>query len=66
MTVRAIVLEYLNAHDFDGLYYSGECACKKDELAPCIESHWDCQPGYLRPCPATCGEHDWHIGEMKE
>jgi len=68
MNIRDIVTEYLNTHGFDGLYYSAECACKKDDLMPCSGDVFanDCQPGYLCPCdPVECGEHDWHIGATR-
>ena len=63
LDVIEIVSEYLSREGFDGLYSScGECACKKDDLAPCGEVHGDCAAGYLQPCNDDCGEHDWHIG----
>lgn len=53
---------WLTRRGFDGLYYPGECACKVDDLYPCGERQ-NCEPGVLKPCPETCGEHDWHIGK---
>ena len=66
MTVLEMVRLQLEAGGFDGLWSpDAECACKKDDLAPCGEIGGDCQAGYLAPCPETCGEHDWHIAKAK-
>lgn len=53
MTVRKIVIEYLKAHGYDGLYNQHEpCACEVENLIPCsgmdIE---DCKPGDKEECP---------------
>lgn len=65
MTVLDIVRQYLESNGYDGLYDAGECACKRDDLAPCGNIGHDCMPGYLSAC--DCGdEHDWHIGPTKE
>lgn len=61
MTVIEIVQGYLEQNGYDGLFYPGECACRKSDLAPCGNINEQCQPGYLQPCPESCGEHDWHI-----
>ena len=61
MTIKEIITEYLKENGFDGLFFPGECACRADDLAPCENILPGCQPGYLGPCPKTCGEHDWHI-----
>ena len=48
MTIKKIVMEYLEKNDYDGLYSEcGECACKKDDLFPCGNVDEDCKPGYL-------------------
>ncbi len=66
MTVKDIVIAYLVAHGYDGLYSSGECGCKTDDLMPCLhDAIGDCRPGYFQPCPEDCGEHEWHIGKEK-
>ncbi len=59
--VIEIVAEYLDREGFDGLFCD-ECACKKDDLAPCGNIYGDCTAGYLQPCPDDCGDHDFHIG----
>ena len=67
MTVKEIVKAYLDANGFDGLFSDdGDCACQKDDLAPCggCDNIMDCGPGYLTAC--TCGEHDWHFSKSKE
>jgi hypothetical protein len=52
LTVKDIVLEYLEAHGYDGLYYEGlhlgdECFCLKDDLMPyCEGSGATCHPGH--------------------
>lgn len=66
MTIKEIILEYLKANGYDGLYHWTGCACKVDDLMPCDACSIDgCQPGHLLPCPPECGEHDWHIGDKK-
>ena len=46
MTVKDIVIEYLRAHKFDGLFYTdGDCACKIDDLFPCQEGADKCEAG---------------------
>ena len=67
VTVKEILKKYLNDNGFDGLYYPGECACKKDDLAPCDNLNMGCKPGYLQECKAgneNC-EFDWCIAEKK-
>jgi hypothetical protein len=66
MTLREIVKKFLEDNGFDGLFSEYDCACEKDDLMPCDEPRTDCQPGYKTPCPADCGDHDWHIAEKKE
>jgi hypothetical protein len=70
MTLLDILREGLVAHGFDGLYnVDGECACKLNDLCPCNSYDGglseECSPGYLNPCPTTCGEHSWHIAKWK-
>lgn len=60
MDVFEIVAEYLDKNGFDGLFQAGECACKKDDLAPCGQIDSSCEAGYL--CECDCGDHDFHIG----
>jgi hypothetical protein len=61
MTVIKIITEYLEQHKFDGLYQPGECACLKDDLAPCGQVDNECEPGYRTDAPegSSC---KWHIG----
>lgn len=71
MNVREIIAKYLKDNGFDGLYSPGECGCKLDDLMPCDGigiscNPEECFPGFLGPCPADCGEHDFHIGNPKE
>lgn len=51
MTVKEIMIEYLKANGYDGLFNrGGECGCQIDDLAPCCESFEYCEPGYLHKC----------------
>jgi hypothetical protein len=59
-TVIQIVKAHLEANGFDGLFSSGNCACKKDDLAPCGEIQGDCEAGHLSKCDCDEG-HDFHI-----
>lgn len=57
MTCKDIIRDYLIAHGFDGLFDTdGECACLRDDLAPCdldnCFSH--CEPGYQHFCANGC------------
>ena len=63
MTVREILTEWLGDNGYDGLYTSGGCACKIDNLVPggiFCDMCGDCKPGYLIKDEA--GE-DYEIGE---
>lgn len=62
-SVQEIVLDYLEANGFDGLYTEGECACDKSNLAPCLGDSMWCLAGYKGPC--DCGDHDYHIGPKR-
>jgi len=60
MNVKEIVQKYLKENGFDGLFNSGECACKIDDLAPCdCLNINDCESGYLGPPDE---EYEWTIG----
>lgn len=67
MNVRDIIIKYLKANGFDGLYCEHlECSCDLNDLIPCeYDCIASCQPGYKTQCnPETCpvgGECDWHI-----
>lgn len=60
MTVKEIVIKYLKANGFDGLF-TDDCGCTWDDLMPCGSDPMDCEPGYKIPCPKECGNHEWHI-----
>jgi hypothetical protein len=64
LTARDIVLEYLDAHGYDGLY-DDDCGCIKDDLAPCGEISTDCLPGYRTDGPPG-GEYDFVVGPKLE
>ena len=61
MTVIQIIAEYLEQNKYDGLYQPGECACLKDDLAPCGQVENGCEPGHKTDAPGNCPS-DWHIG----
>ena len=43
---------YLKENGYDGLFFSGECACLIDDLARCSLMDMECEPGYIGKC--TC------------
>lgn len=55
MTVRHIVLNFLQGNGYDGLY-SDDCGCQSDDLFPCDEPAKDCKAGYRRTCKACPAE----------
>lgn len=62
MNIKEIVIEYLKANSFDGLFKPEECACKLNDLMPCDSPCDQCEPGYVLPGNE---DYDWRIG-MKE
>jgi hypothetical protein len=42
--VKEIVINYLRANGFDGLY-NDDCGCSIDDLCPCVDDWSDCRPG---------------------
>ena len=64
--VSQIIEKWLKENGYDGLW-SEECGCEIGALCPCCcsESVLSCEPGYKRPCPKECGDHDFHIGPDK-
>lgn len=73
MTVHDIVLEYLKANGYDGLWRE-QCSCKLGSLMDCdMEGIEDCQAGHLVPCnPEQCDDPEWckmghgyHIGRKE-
>ena len=64
MNVKEIVLSWLEANGYEGLYNSdGECGCEIADLMPCCEAFDSCLPGYK--APYEDGERDWQIQEEK-
>ncbi len=66
MTVHDIILKYLNDNGYDGLTDCDDCACKKDDLAPCndIESMLNCNSGYLIKCKG-CSDYGYCLSTEK-
>lgn len=60
MNVQDIVLVYLEAHGYDGLFCAdADCACRLGDLAPCGDLCGLCEPGYL--APGGEGGEEWRI-----
>ena len=60
MTVKEIVKKYLIEHGYDGLYSSGECACKLDDFMPCgCEGIELCEAGYLQEPDSELKKEGW-------
>lgn len=68
MDVRAMVEAALAQGGYDGLYNpDADCACARGELFPCqADGVEQCHAGYIQPCPASCGEHEFHIAAQKD
>jgi hypothetical protein len=48
MNCEEIIEEYLIRNGFDGLFNeAGQCACKLNDLFPCLDCFDECEPGYL-------------------
>lgn len=71
MTVEQIIKDHLEENKLDGLYNSCiDCACLKDDLAPCGQIRLKCRAGVKVMCNENC-DHDydilgigeWHIEE---
>ena len=69
MTVIKIVVKYLKANKFQGLYAAdGECGCLLEDLAPCGHLYEDCSPGHIRYLSAQESNetgYDWVIQKRK-
>lgn len=72
MTNTSIIKIKLEQGGFDGLYVPGECACLKEDLAPCGSCDQDdagwingCEPGYRHDDPRPGHGTDWAIGGSK-
>ncbi len=70
-TVKEIVRQHLEREGYDGLFNeAGECACLRDDLAPCNCMTEQCEAGYRVDCADTeCefaneGGH-WHMVDEK-
>lgn len=50
MNTIEIIAKWLGENGYDGLFCESECACLKDELAPCGEVYPQCEAGYRVPC----------------
>jgi hypothetical protein len=62
LTFRDIVVKWLTANGYDGLY-GDECGCDISDIMPCGEFGSECKAGYKMPC--DCGDHDFQIGNVK-
>ncbi len=49
-TVKAIVEEWLEDSEFDGLYNEAGCGCLLEDLAPCDEMSQHCEAAYRFEC----------------
>jgi len=70
-TVKEIVVEYLKANGYGGLYSNdGSCACTLGDLIPCEWSIEDCRPGVIVAYPdhkCPCGQGcDFHVVEKED
>lgn len=66
VNVEIILMNWLTTNRYDGLFNDdADCACERNDLAPCENIQLGCRPGYKAPCPDDCGEHDWHIEKEK-
>jgi hypothetical protein len=66
MDLRTLLKRYMEDNGYDGLFNpNSDCACEKDDLAPCDEMSIECTLGVKGACdPETCpidGECEWHI-----
>jgi len=52
MTVREIVINFLKAQGYDGLYSDGTCSCAISDLMPCEGENIaeDCKAGFKQDC----------------
>lgn len=67
--VQKIIEDYLRENGFDGLFCTTcECGCKLEDLFPCDEVSFWCEPGYiLEPTEdhPQYDETDWIIGPKR-
>ncbi len=65
--IIAIVTEYLEDNEYDGLFWPGECACLIGSLFPCDADQLpgECEPGYKKD-GCNCGSgHKYHVVKEK-
>ncbi len=55
--IREIVKVFLEENGFDGLFYDSDCGCGVDDLAPCCDHSFTCEPAYRYVC--TDKESAW-------
>lgn len=68
MNVKGIIIAWLKANSFEGLYNpEGECGCKLDDLAPCdSDCMMVCKPGYYVKAHENDSEdYDYYIMASK-
>lgn len=61
-TVKDIIIDYLNKHDFDGLA-GDDCGCEIDDLFCCGDYFTDCTPAIK--FKDKTGEFDWVMRPSK-
>jgi hypothetical protein len=71
MTIKTIVIEWLEKHGYDGLYNddNDNCGCGLDDFMPC-QDYWDadkCEVAYRKTqteaCKQACEESEDCLGE---
>jgi hypothetical protein len=64
---KQIVIDYLIANNYDGLYNSYlDCGCELDDLIPCGECFDQCVPAYRHKCNCTVENHRFHMSPYKD
>lgn len=64
-TVVEIVAEWLNTNGYDGLFREEQCACLKENLAPCDEIENDCRAGYKHACNSSDSGYGFRVGSER-
>ena len=65
MNIRDMIKQFLKENGYDGLCNcDNDCACLKDDIAPCGEICGDCFAGYYRKATEE-EEYDFYI-ELKK
>ena len=69
-TITEILKDWLLIHGYDGLFFTGECGCLNENLAPCGNPNLRCEAGYktssLHEHPENYGERAWVITREKK